>query len=735
MNETEKIDGTVLSVTYRNEQNGYAVVLIKSGGETVTVTGILSSLNAGDEVSLTGGWRNHKVYGIQFDASSFEIRPPKTTEGMLRYLSSGAIKGVGRATALSIVEKFGENTMSVIENEPQRLAQIKGISLDKAKKISERYKEQFGLREIINFFSAYGIAPLDCARIFKIYGADAPDIIRSNPYLLCREPIDIRFEIAEMIAKKEGIDGNNVYRVMSAVQYVLRHNLKNGHTCIPRDKLITVTNKILDVNNDDIDIAIDNLVSSQELTAFEGDGREYVALTEYFSAERYIATRLLLLMRFPFNDTKNVKKDIESVEKDFDITYGERQKEAIEYSLNKGLVVLTGGPGTGKTTTLKGIIEIMEKKGLRVALAAPTGRAAKRMQELTNREAKTIHRLLEVQWDERDRPYFARNEKNILKADAVIIDEISMVDVRIFEALLRAMNLGCRLILVGDVCQLPSVGAGNIISDVIQSGKVPTVTLDSIFRQAKKSAIVTNAHSIVNGEMPRLDIKDNDFFFIEQKNPSSVAALVTDLCANRLPKAYGYDCFEDIQVLCPSKKHLSGTHRINNSLQLELNPPHETKPQLNFEGYALRLGDKVMQVKNNYEIPFIRPDGTEGSGVFNGNIGIIRRFDSKSGELYVEFDDRTAKYAFEQTGDLELAYAVTVHKSQGNEYPCVVIPLTAVPAPLCFRNLIYTAVTRAKKHLILVGEAKTLEMMVQNDRKTLRYTALCHLLKDGEINV
>lgn len=730
----EELKGTVLSVTYRNEQNGYAVVLIKCEGETVTVTGILSGVSSGDELVLQGGWKTHKVYGMQFEAKSVQILPPHSIEGILRYLSSGVIKGVGRATAQLIVERFGENTLQVIEKEPSRLAQIKGISESKAEKISEAFRSQYGLREVMNFFSVYGILPIDAARIFKVYGVDAPEIIRSNPYLLCREPIDIRFDIAEMIAKKEGIESNNVYRVMSAVQYVLRHNLTNGHTCIPRDKLITVTNGVLEVNNDDIDIAIDNLVASDELTAFYISGREFVALTEYYRAERYIATRLLMLMNFPFSDIGSVSKEIERLEKRLEINYESLQKEAIEYSLKKGLLVLTGGPGTGKTTTLKGIIDIMEQKGLKVALAAPTGRAAKRMQELTGRDAKTIHRLLEVQWDERDRQYFAKNEDNLLKADAVIIDEISMVDARLFEALLRAMNFGCRLILVGDICQLPSVGAGNIIGDIIDSCRIPVVTLQSIFRQSQTSAIITNAHKIVKGIMPDLSVRDKDFFFIEQPNPTAAATLVTDLCVNRLPKAYGYDSFEDIQVLCPSKKLGTGTFTVNNKLQKELNPPYETKPQLNYEGYTLRLGDKVMQVKNNYEIPFVRPDGSEGSGVFNGDIGIIRRFDSKSGELFVEFDDRTAKYAFDQTGDLELAYAVTVHKSQGNEYPCVIIPLTAVPTPLCFRNLIYTAVTRAKKHLIIVGSASVLEKMVENDRKTLRYTALCGLLREGQIN-
>ena len=510
----EELKGTVLSVTYRNEQNGYAVVLIKCEGETVTVTGILSGVSSGDELVLQGGWKTHKVYGMQFEAKSVQILPPHSIEGILRYLSSGVIKGVGRATAQLIVERFGENTLQVIEKEPSRLAQIKGISESKAEKISEAFRSQYGLREVMNFFSAYGILPIDAARIFKVYGVDAPEIIRSNPYLLCREPIDIRFDIAEMIAKKEGIESNNVYRVMSAVQYVLRHNLTNGHTCIPRDKLITVTNGILEVNNDDIDIAIDNLVASDELTAFDISGREFVALTEYYRAERYIATRLLMLMNFPFSDIGSVSKEIERLEKRLEINYESLQKEAIEYSLKKGLLVLTGGPGTGKTTTLKGIIDIMEQKGLKVALAAPTGRAAKRMQELTGREAKTIHRLLEVQWDERDRQYFAKNEDNLLKADAVIIDEISMVDARLFEALLRAMNFGCRLILVGDICQLPSVGAGNIIGDIIDSCRIPVVTLQSIFRQSQTSAIITNAHKIVKGIMPDLSVRDKDFFFI-----------------------------------------------------------------------------------------------------------------------------------------------------------------------------------------------------------------------------
>ncbi|MGN1081883.1 MAG: ATP-dependent RecD-like DNA helicase, partial [Acutalibacteraceae bacterium] len=393
-------------------------------------------------------------------------------------------------------------------------------------------------------------------------------------------------------------------------------------------------------------------------------------------------------------------------------------------------VIVTGGPGTGKTTTLRGIIEILEQRGLKIALAAPTGRAAKRMEELTGREAKTVHRLLEVMWDERDRPYFARNERNPLSADAVIIDEISMVDSLLFEALLRALNPGCRLILVGDVCQLPSVGAGNIIGDLIDCGKIPTVTMTSIFRQASESAIITNAHKIVNGEYPDLRVKNSDFFFLNFENPSQAAAAVRDLCAKRLPEAYGYSALSDIQVLCPSKKLRTGTAELNNILQSVLNPACETKPQLNFEGYCLRLGDKVMQIKNNYQIPFTKEDGTVSSGVFNGDIGIVSKFDSKNCTLFVTYDDRIAEYGFEEASDLELAYAVTVHKSQGNEYPCVVIPLCSVPGPLCFRNLLYTAVTRAKQKLIIVGSEAVIKRMVENDRKTLRYTCLKHLLEE-----
>ena len=512
---------------------------------------------------------------------------------------------------------------------------------------------------------------------------------------------------------------------------MLRHNTGNGHTCLPREKLLSTACALLSVGRDSVDIACDRLVEQEAiLSKTEGDD-ELLFLPYLYRAEQYIAGRLAMMMQFPPPLAMAPDSEIDRIEAEQGIVYESRQREAIHAALRKGILILTGGPGTGKTTTLKAILNIMEKQGMKIALAAPTGRAAKRMSELTGAEAKTLHRLLEVEWTDSNKANFARNERNPLDCDAVIVDELSMVDVPLFESLLRAMRLGSRLIMVGDDHQLPSVGAGNVLRDILLSERVPCVCLTEIFRQSMSSLIVTNAHRIVTGKNPELARKDGDFFLLEERNPLRAARLLTELCCARLPKAYGFSPFDDIQVLCPSRKTPLGTAAVNARLQEALNPPALDKAEITVGGCLLREGDKVMQNKNNYELLWSRSDEEDGTGVFNGDIGILEEINRAKGYLSVRFDDRLALYTESDAADLELAYAVTVHKSQGSEYPCVVIPVLGAPPQLCYRNLLYTAVTRAKRLLVMVGSSSLVTAMVENDKRTLRYTALRSFLEES----
>lgn len=733
MDDSRELCGSVEQITYRNEQNGYTVLTLDTGDELVTVVGCLPQTDAGDGLRLFGRWDTHKTYGRQFVAESFEREKPATADAIYKYLSSGAVKGIGLVTARAVVARFGAEALSVIENEPFRLAQIKGISLSKAQKISEEYRRTSGLREVMIGLAEFNVSPEQCVKIYRELGGRAVEIIRKNPYVVCSREIGMRFDTAEAIFRSAGLPANDKNRIAGVVSYVLRHNLSNGHTCLPRDKVIAAANTILEISPDEIDVVCQEMSDDGRIKSFVLDGREFLALEDIFGSEFYASGRLRMMMRFDGVTRQAADREIARAEKDEGIEYEEKQREAIRAALGKGLLILTGGPGTGKTTTLKAIISIMERRGMKLMLAAPTGRAAKRMEELTGRQAKTIHRLLEVEWDDRDRAVFARNENNTLDCDAVIIDELSMVDITLFEALLRGMSLGCRLILVGDTDQLPSVGAGNVIGDLIDSGEIPVIRLTRIFRQSAESLIVTNAHRIVAGEAPELSKRDSDFFMIEEPNPLRAARLTVELCTRRLPQAYGFSPTEDIQVLCPSKKLESGSAALNNSLQQTLNPPADEKAELAMNGFVLRMGDKVMQIRNNYNIPFTREDGSMGSGVYNGDIGELKLIDRRNAEITVRFEDRTAKYTFDEAADLELAYAVTVHKSQGSEYPCVIIPVTGIPKPLCFRNLLYTGVTRAKRLLVLVGSRSTVLAMVENDRKTLRYTALSHMIRGEDL--
>ena len=726
----KEIKGTVKRITYRNESNSYTVAEVLTDGKSQTVVGILPFLTEGDEAVFYGGYTVHPSYGEQFKAEGFERKAPQNSAAILRYLSSGAIKGIGPATAQKIVEKFGADTLDIIQNKPQDLATVKGITLSKAKQISEEYQKQYGVRDIMMMLSKYGATPDKCLAVYRRFGDKSTDIIKSNPYALCEEGIDFRFETAEDIAEDMSFDKNSELRVSAGVEYVLRKNLANGHTCLPREKLSEVAVKLLECKRDTVEDCCDRLTECFRIKSKTVNGTEYLSIPEYFSAEEHIAARLVSVKRYIDRAVTVDALEIENVERKLGIEFEDLQKQAILVAFLGGILILTGGPGTGKTTTLNAIISLFENRGLDLELAAPTGRAAKRMTELTGREAKTIHRLLEVEWGEGDAKQFSRNEKNPLNCDVIIVDEASMIDALLFDSLLKALRLSCRIILVGDSDQLPAVGAGNVLNDILSSDIFPSICLKKVFRQAGKSKIVTNAHAIINGESPDFSSKESDCFFLRRQDTFSVSNTVLELVSERLPAAYGFDPVRDIQVLCPSRMTETGTVNLNNILQSALNPSTSGKQQLSFKGIYLREGDKVMQIKNNYDLQYRRDNGEYGTGVFNGDVGFITDIDKRGGVLKVRFDDRVATYFSEDLAQLELAYAVTVHKSQGSEYTCVVLPLFDVPQKLKYRNLLYTAVTRAKKLLVAVGNDTVWTDMVANDRKTLRYTMLKQFLKE-----
>ncbi len=728
MSEQEllELSGSVENIIFHNEKNQYSVIELESGDELVTAVGILPYVSEGEQVRLFGVWTNHPTFGRQFKATAFEKTAPKTTAAILRYLSGGAVKGIGPATARRIVEAFGENTLSVIENEPKRLSQIRGISYAKALDISEEVKRVYGIRELMLFLGEYGIKPDQTVRVWKAFGANSKDLINDDPYVLCDESIGVEFAAADSIALKLEKAPDSDIRVKAGILYVLKHNLvSGGHTCLPIEKLIPVSAHMLGVSEITVSDCIDKLVETFDLVREEIDGKNYAFLPNVYHAEKFSAERLALMLHYPPQVLDGVDEDIERIEREDGIAYAEKQKDAIRAALQKGLLILTGGPGTGKTTTLNAIIRLLKEKGEKVLLAAPTGRAAKRMSEVTGEEAKTIHRLLQVDWDEHDNPIFTKNERDPLECDCVVIDELSMVDTNVFEGVLHALPLGCRLILVGDSDQLPSVGAGNVLGDLIASKCFPTVELKEIFRQSMESLIVTSAHRIVEGNMPELNVRNNDFFFMGRDSAQSLCETVKELCVKRLPNTYGYSSVTDIQVLCPSRKGEVGTMNLNSILRDAINPVDGKKKQQEIYGTVYREGDKVMQIKNDYELPWEKADGSAGQGVFNGDMGVIKEIDRAAGVIRVVMDERLVTYDTDKAGsELEHAYAVTVHKSQGNEFPAVIIPLYRCTPKLCYRNLLYTGVTRAKKLLILIGQREVVRKMVENDSKTKRFTGL-----------
>lgn len=733
-NSMTELTGTVEKITYRNDTNCYTVAEVRSGKETVTVVGTLPYLSEGDAAVFYGSYIMHPSYGRQLKAESFERKTPQNAAAVLRYLSSGAIRGVGPSTAQRIVEKFGAESLDIIQNKPEELATIRGISLSKALAVSEEYNKQYGVRDIVMMLSKYHISPERCLGIFKRFGTRSAELIKTNPYMLCEEGLDFHFETAEEIAEDLEFDKKSDLRICAGIEYILRKNLANGHTCLPKEKLSEVAVKLLECDGGTVESCVERLISSFRLNVKSVNGIEYLFIPTYYSAEEHIAARLTAVKKYIDRKVTVDKLEIENVERKLGIVFEDLQRQSIFEAFESGILILTGGPGTGKTTTLNAIIKLFENRELDIELAAPTGRAAKRMTELTGKEAKTIHRLLEVEWTNEDKPQFARNEKNPLSCEVIIIDEASMIDAVLFDNLLKALRLSCRIILVGDSDQLPSIGAGNVLNDILSSELFPSIRLKKVFRQASQSKIITNAHAIINGENPDFSKKDSDCFFLKRYDSASVCNTVLELVKDRLPAAYGFDPIGDIQVLCPSRMLGTGTVNLNNLLQNSVNPKTHNMPQLSYKGIYFRVGDKVMQIKNNYDIQYKRDNGEYGTGVFNGDVGFICDIDVRGGILKVRYDDRVVTYYNEEIGQLELAYAVTVHKSQGSEYDCVVLPLFDVPAKLKYRNLLYTAVTRAKKLLVAVGNEEIWLQMAANNKKTLRYTMLKQFLKEDGFN-
>ena len=726
--QLQKLEGVVEHTIYENAETGYAVFEVDAGGQDVVVAGNVGGIDNGMHVTVYGRMVTHPSYGEQFRAESCEASLPQDESGLLSYLSSGVLPYIGPATAKKIVKLFGGDALTVIGETPQKLCAIKGITEEKAAAISREFHRLYGVREAVAWFTQFGLSAQNAVTAYRAFGPHTVEALTQNPYLLCGEPLQLKFGQVDGIAAALQFESGSRLRVAAGLLYALRHNAGNGHTCLPRAKLLASTARFLRVEPDAIEAGLQEMLQDGELCARTFADTEYIYLPDLLAAEEDIAARLGELSTFPTEAPRTLESDIRALEITQGFAYAPLQKEAIRLALSSRVMVLTGGPGTGKTTTVNAILSLYEALYDRVALCAPTGRAAKRLSELTGHNASTIHRLLEVDYTT-GAVRFIHNEKNLLKYDVIILDEMSMVDVKLFQALLAAARPHCRIIMVGDADQLPSVGPGNILGEILRAGIVPTVRPTEIFRQAQQSLIVQNAHRIVRGQMPQKGGAQDDFFQIEAVG-LACQRLVCDLVATRLPKAYGLDPVRDIQVLCPTKVGPTGSVELNARLQALLNPPGPGKPQLGGEngGKILRLGDKVMQIKNDYDITFERAGAEAGVGAYNGDLGVITAVDRDARSVTVMMDDRKYVYSADQLHELEPAYAVTVHKSQGSEFPAVIVPVADVPARLCYRNLLYTGVTRARRLCILAGSARTVEAMVRNVRQNMRYSGLRYLL-------
>lgn len=728
-NLTAEFRGTVEEVVYFNTDNHYAVIfLLSDGGEAINAVGTMPFVTEGEEALVRGVWKSHGTYGKQLSVTYYEKIMPQKASDILKYLSSRAIKGIGPKTARSIVERYGVDTFSVIEQHPEYLSDIPGISRKKAAAIHKCFCDMESVRHVMMLCSDI-LSPTLAARASKILGRNAEERIKENPYILCERVDGVSFTMADRLAEKLGVLPSDEFRLQNALLYILEYNaVTNGHTCLPKDKLISATAVHLGVDEALVSSALDECMRDNRLIPFQVSDTEMIFLSRYAEAESYIAKRLCELDRTaPAFSYEDVERLVERAEQSNKLIYAPLQHHAIRESLSGGVLIVTGGPGTGKTTIVKALADIFDSLGMKVALVAPTGRAAKRMSEATGRFAQTLHRMLEMEFYEDGHSLFRRNETNPTQEDVVIVDEASMMDVLLMEALLRASKRGSRFVFIGDADQLPSVGAGNLLCDLIDSDAFRVVRLTEIFRQSEESLIVTNAHRINRGEEPDLQTKDKDFFFL-QRQPWEIASTIVSLTETRLPRAYGEDIKTKIQVVTPAKKGGAGTENLNRLLQASLNPPSPHKKEHIAHGVTFREGDKVMQIRNNYDVLWTK-NGVEGNGVFNGDVGIISSINEKEKEMKILFDERMASYDFSMLDELEHAYAITVHKSQGSEYPLVIFPLYECPPLLRTRNLFYTAVTRAKEKVILVGMKEIALQMVKNNRQVVRYTAIKERLK------
>ncbi len=728
-----KIDGVVESIIYSNNENGYTVCDVASGGTLVTMTGYMPDLTEGERIETHGDWVVHAEYGDQFKVEYYERHLPSTEDETEKYLASGILPGIGKATAKKIVKMFGADALDIIENSPEKLLTISGLTLKKIDEIHKKFIELIGVREVIIFFQKFNISPSAAVKAYAVFGADAVDTIRNNPYIAADRVDGITFQTADAMALELGFDKSSPERVACGIKFLLQQiGYLNGHTFLPRGTVAAQAVQALEIEQGTAEGVISDMLLSEQLVQENMGDFDAIYLAEYYNAEKRVARRLLEMSGIIFEtDAARMNEIIEKVEKRNGIALAEAQIDAVNCVFQNAAMVITGGPGTGKTTIIKTIIEIAETTGKKVMLTAPTGRAAKRMSEVCAAEAKTIHRLLEITPGESEvGNRFAKNENNKLDCDILIVDEMSMVDILLMDSLLAALSAGTRIVMVGDSDQLPSVGAGNVLKDIIESDSLSCIKLTEIFRQARESMIVVNAHRINHGEMPMFNDADNDFFLVTRDDPLAIPDTIADLCARRLPKFYGFNGISQIQVLTPTRKSLIGVANLNAILQDRLNPPSPDRAEYITARCTYRLGDKVMQIKNNYQMEWERLDGREkGLGVFNGDVGFISDINKNAQKMTVVFDDRAVTYDFMLLDELELAYAATVHKSQGSEFDAVIMPMCETHRLLMTRNLLYTAITRAKKLVVLVGSEEVIKQYVDNDNIQRRFSGLKYKMR------
>ena len=733
MGEWMTCEGTVHSVIFQNAENGYTVLrLLTEEGEVITVVGCIPCVAPGEHLAVSGEWETHPQHGEQLKALELERTLPEDEDEILSYLASGICKGVGPATAQRIVDRFGVETLDILEREPERLSLIKGITAKKAQEIAESFRQHMGLRRLMAFLAQYQLPPVLAMQLRQQYGDAALRMVQDNPYILSNDVCGVEFAVTDEIAMSMGFPLDSRERLQAAVTFELSHNENNGHVFLPRNKLVAATCQLLECGDEMVEQALDELIEHHAVVQEQVANVEACYLRRLWEAEVSACTRMNSLLAVDADESRQADRTLAEIEAEQGITYAPQQREAVRLAATNGVLILTGGPGTGKTTTVRGIVALFRKMGLDIVLAAPTGRAVKRMSELTGMEAQTVHRLLGMNWNEAAHQVtFLKNEKEPLEADAVIVDEMSMVDLSLFSALLRALKPGTRLVLVGDADQLPSVGAGNVFSDLIRSKRVETVFLREVFRQAEQSAIIRNAHAVNLGEPPGMDSNQGDYFFLCRRDGQRAVSTVVELCKTRLPEKMGIPA-DQIQVLTPTRKGTTGTVNLNRLLQEAMNPRVPGKREILWGERIFREGDRIMQTRNDYDVIWTKEDGTIGTGMFNGDVGRIMQIDPSGEWLALDFDGRVASYSVEMLNEVDLAYAQTVHKAQGSEYRCVVMAAMPAPQSLMVRGVLYTALTRARELLVVVGDDAALRAMAENDRQQRRYSGLRWRLAHSE---